>query len=93
MQIDLADLTKVMESAALAAGRAIMTIHSGGTAVQYKPDSSPVTEADEEAERLILAALKQHFPTIPIVAEEAVAAGDIPAVSYTHLTLPTICSV
>jgi 3'(2'), 5'-bisphosphate nucleotidase len=81
MQIDLADLTKVMESAALAAGRAIMAIHSGGPAVQYKPDSSPVTEADEEAERLILAALKQHFPTIPIVAEEAVAAGDIPDIS------------
>ncbi|MXN49087.1 3'(2'),5'-bisphosphate nucleotidase CysQ [Shinella kummerowiae] len=74
-------MAKVMESAALAAGRAIMTIHSGGPAVQYKPDSSPVTEADEEAERLILSALKQHFPTIPIVAEEAVSAGDIPDIS------------
>lgn len=81
MQIDLAKLTEVMESAALAAGRAIMAIHNGGTAVQYKPDSSPVTEADEEAERLILSALKRHFPAVPIVAEEAVAAGDVPDIS------------
>ncbi|MGQ3292310.1 MAG: 3'(2'),5'-bisphosphate nucleotidase CysQ family protein, partial [Shinella sp.] len=74
-------MAQVMESAALAAGRAIMAIHSAGPAVQYKPDSSPVTEADEEAERLILSALKQHFPAIPIVAEEAVAAGDVPDIS------------
>lgn len=81
MQIDLAKLAQVMESAALAAGRAIMAIHGAGPAVQYKPDSSPVTEADEEAERLIVSALKQHFPAIPIVAEEAVAAGDVPDIS------------
>jgi 3'(2'), 5'-bisphosphate nucleotidase len=81
MHIDLAELTEVMESAALAASRAIMAIHNRGPAIQYKPDSSPVTEADEEAERLILFALKRHFPAIPIVAEEAVAAGEVPDIS------------
>ena len=81
MQADLAELKQVMETAALAAGRAIMAIHSAGADVHYKPDRSPVTEADEEAERLILAALEQHFPTIPVVAEESVAAGHVPDIS------------
>ena len=78
MQPDPATLKQVMETAALSAGRAIMAIHRAGPDVQIKPDSSPVTEADEEAERLILADLRRHFPAIPIVAEEAVAAGHVP---------------
>lgn len=81
MRTDFSTLQQVMEGAVLAAGRAIMAIHSAGPDVQYKPDSSPVTEADEEAERLILAALVRHFPDIPVVAEEAVAAGRVPDVS------------
>ncbi|MEW9614308.1 3'(2'),5'-bisphosphate nucleotidase CysQ [Shinella sp. S4-D37] len=74
-------MRQVMESAALAAGSAIMAIHKAGADVQYKADRSPVTAADEEAERLILAALAQHFPDIPVVAEEAVAAGRVPDIS------------
>ena len=81
MQAETTDLRQVLESAALAAGRAIMAIHGAGPEVQIKPDSSPVTEADEEAERLILTALRQHFPAIPVVAEEAVAAGHVPDIS------------
>lgn len=81
MQPDLTELKHVMERAALAAGRAIMAIHSAGPDVQFKPDSSPVTEADEEAERVILSALEQHFAAIPVVAEEAVAAGHVPDIS------------
>ncbi len=81
MQAEATELKRVMESAALAAGRAIMTIHSAGPDVHFKPDSSPVTEADEEAERVILAALARHFPQIPVVAEEAVAAGQVPDIS------------
>lgn len=81
MQSDLEELRRVMEDAALAAGRAIMTIRGDGADVHYKLDSSPVTEADEEAERLILAALLTHFPAIPVVAEEAVAAGLVPDIS------------
>ncbi|WP_411035699.1 3'(2'),5'-bisphosphate nucleotidase CysQ [Shinella sp. BYT-45] len=81
MQPDAAELKRVMESAALAAARAIMAVHSAGPDVQYKPDSSPVTAADEEAERLILAAMVRHFPSVPVVAEEAVAAGLVPDIS------------
>lgn len=81
MQAETPELKRIMEVAALAAGRAIMAVHDAGADVHYKPDSSPVTEADEEAERLILEALAEHFPEIPVVAEEAVAAGRVPDIS------------
>jgi len=52
-------------------------------AVADKDDArrSQVTEADTKAEALILPALRELTPNIPIVAEEAVAAGDAPDVS------------
>jgi 3'(2'), 5'-bisphosphate nucleotidase len=81
MQANMMELGQVLESAALAAGSAIMAIYRAGADVQYKADASPVTAADEEAERLILAALAFHFPDIPVVAEEAVAAGRVPDIS------------
>ena len=46
-----------------------------------KADGSPVTIADEEAERYITARLKEIAPGIPIIGEEAVAAGTIPDIS------------
>ncbi|CAK7257411.1 3'(2'),5'-bisphosphate nucleotidase CysQ [Shinella sp. WSC3-e] len=81
MQANGMELRQVLESAALAAGAAIMAIHEAGADVQYKADRSPVTAADEEAERLILAALARHFPEVPVIAEEAVAAGRVPDIS------------
>ena len=81
MQAETTKLRQVLESAALAAGRAIMAIHRAGADIQYKSDQSPVTAADEEAERLILTALAEHFPEIPVIAEEAVAAGRVPDIS------------
>ncbi len=73
-------LIDVFTSAALDAGRAIMDVYRAGPTASYKADSSPVTEADEQAERIILAALRQAVPEIPVVAEEAVAAGRIPVI-------------
>ena len=62
------------------AGAAIMDIYATDFAVRGKADASPVTEADERAEALILPALASLTPDIPIVAEEAAAAGRIPSV-------------
>jgi 3'(2'), 5'-bisphosphate nucleotidase len=47
----------------------------------HKADGSPVTAADRAAEALIAAALSEIVPGIPVVAEEAVAAGNIPDLS------------
>lgn len=46
----------------------------------YKIDGSPVTDADRKAEVILLKALANVAPNIPVVAEEAAAAGHIPAV-------------
>ncbi len=71
----------LFETAALAAGRAIMEVFRAGAHVSFKADRSPVTEADRQAEVLILAALSRAYPDIPVVAEEAVAAGCVPDIS------------
>ncbi|WP_292349378.1 3'(2'),5'-bisphosphate nucleotidase CysQ [Mesorhizobium sp.] len=65
----------VFERLALDAGREVMRVFHEGCAVDRKSDSSPVTEADRESEKIILAGLRAAYPAIPCVAEEEVAAG------------------
>lgn len=65
--------------AAREAGEAILEVVRRGFEVESKRDSSPVTEADRAAELVILAALARAAPGVPIIAEEEVAAGRIPA--------------
>ena len=68
---------EIMAEIALAAGAVIMP-HFGIATASYKQDGSPVTNADAEAEAIILPALERLFPNVPIIAEEAVSAGIIP---------------
>ena len=58
-----------------AAGTLIMRHYRDGAAARIKDDWSPVTDADEEAEALILEALARDFPGVAVAAEEEVAAG------------------
>lgn len=69
-----------LSAIALKAGELIMQVYATDFDVSSKDDASPVTEADEKAEKLILAALTDLAPEIPVLAEEAVAAGDIPEI-------------
>lgn len=62
------------------AGRLIMEIYRTDFSVRGKDDASPVTEADEKAEALILPQLETLLENTPVVAEEAAAAGDLPSV-------------
>ncbi|MDZ4364994.1 3'(2'),5'-bisphosphate nucleotidase CysQ [Brevundimonas sp.] len=63
------------------AGAVILDIYGrADVGATDKGDGSPVTLADEAAEAVILAALARDFPDIPVVAEEAVAAGQCPDV-------------
>jgi 3'(2'), 5'-bisphosphate nucleotidase len=64
-----------------AAGNIILDIYATDFAVRKKSDASPVTEADDRAEAVILSALKTITPDIPVVSEEAASAGHIPEVS------------
>jgi 3'(2'), 5'-bisphosphate nucleotidase len=65
------DLARV----ALAAGPAIMEVYARASDAREKKDGSPVTLADERAEAIICAELSRIAPKIPMVAEEACAAG------------------
>jgi 3'(2'),5'-bisphosphate nucleotidase len=64
---------------ALSAGEEILKIYAEPFEVENKVDGSPVTKADAAAEEIILAGLAEKFPDIPVVAEEAVEAGNLPA--------------
>ena len=69
-----------MIDAALEAGKEIEAIYGAGCATYTKADGSPVTEADHRAEAIILSALAEAYPDIPVIAEEEACAGRIPQV-------------
>ena len=83
-KLDEHRLLQEIAEAAHAAGEAILEIVRVGFDVEHKQDSSPVTEADRAAELIILAALARAAPGIPVIAEEEVAAGRIPAHGETY---------
>jgi 3'(2'), 5'-bisphosphate nucleotidase len=72
-------ISKLVNLAVLA-GEAIIDIYETDFGSRVKADHSPVTEADEKAEAIILSGLRKLWPDIPVVAEEAAAAGHIPTV-------------
>lgn len=78
---DFATLRPAIALAARKAGAAIMAIYAQGFDAREKADASPVTDADEAAEAVILDALRALAPDIPVVAEEAVAQGGAPTVA------------
>ena len=83
----MSDYQRLLEDIAVAAreaGEAILEIVRRGFDVERKQDSSPVTEADRAAELIILAALARAAPGVPVIAEEEVAAGRIPAHGDTY---------
>jgi 3'(2'), 5'-bisphosphate nucleotidase len=68
------ELTKIMRSLSLTAGARIMEIYAADEFdVKVKSDESPVTIADEAADAIISAGLRQAFPEIPLVTEEQAA--------------------
>jgi 3'(2'), 5'-bisphosphate nucleotidase len=71
-------MAKALAEIAHEAGHVILRHYAGALKARAKPDSSPVTAADEEAEALILQRLNEFAPDIPVVAEEAAAAGIMP---------------
>jgi 3'(2'), 5'-bisphosphate nucleotidase len=81
--MDDASLLALAADLALQAGATILAIRARGFDTLRKADASPVTEADRAAEALILAGLRRATPEIPIIAEEAMAAGEAPTVGDT----------
>ncbi|MGR3792488.1 3'(2'),5'-bisphosphate nucleotidase CysQ [Vannielia sp. SX4] len=69
--MDFDRLVTVMRRLALEAGAKIMEIYEADDfEVKAKSDESPVTEADEAADALIGAGLREAFPDVLVVTEE-----------------------
>ena len=75
---ETAELIAPVLAAARRAGEVILRHYAAGVAVERKADASPVTAADRDAEAVILPVLADLLPGVPIVAEEEVAAGNMP---------------
>jgi 3'(2'), 5'-bisphosphate nucleotidase len=76
----LAEIANRLIDPVLKAGAVEMQHYEAGVTVEAKADASPVTAADREAEAILLAALAEIAPDSPVIAEEAVSEGRIPAI-------------
>ena len=72
MGLDVAnpDIAAELVDLAAAASRLILPLWKSGLVVTAKADESPVTEADQRGEALILAGLERLFPGVPVISEE-----------------------
>lgn len=77
---DYSDLLPELDATAKRAGEAILAIYRTDFDVERKADFSPVTQADLDAEAIILDVLRRLTPDIPIIAEEEASAGRLPEV-------------
>lgn len=69
----LSQLSQALLPTLYEAGDVIMAIHKRRISSRFKPDGSPVSEADEAAEALLLPAIAKAAPEIPIISEENAA--------------------
>jgi 3'(2'), 5'-bisphosphate nucleotidase len=77
---DLRAWLPAIEAVARQAGALVMQVYARPSVARSKADASPVTEADVLAEAAIARALARLTPHLPVVAEEAMAAGAAPVV-------------
>ena len=81
MTVQPSPLVQSLIELAIRAGQEIMSIYATDFSAKAKGDLTPVTEADEAAEKIILEGLVKIDPETPVISEEAAAAGNIPEVS------------
>ena len=60
-----------LNATAREAGAAILEVYATDFEVEHKSDTSPLTEADLRAHRVITARLSERYPDIPILSEES----------------------
>jgi len=75
-------MLRALAAIAYDAGAIVLSHYADEIVARHKEDTSPVTAADEEAERFILKRLAQLAPDVPVIAEEAVASGKIPKIGH-----------
>ena len=71
MHSDLAELIEQVVSISRLAGREILKIYNSNFEIETKADDSPLTAADRAAHELIVQALNELTPEIPVWSEES----------------------
>ena len=64
--IPIEEITAIAQKA----GDAIMEVYEKDFHIEYKDDTSPLTEADTLSNHIICSALEAQFPNIPLLSEE-----------------------
>jgi 3'(2'), 5'-bisphosphate nucleotidase len=87
MPLDSFSDARLLDALTAIVSRASAAILATGEApaLRLKADHSPVTAADDAAEAVILRELARVLPGVPVISEEAVARGDVPAVGATFI--------
>lgn len=67
----MSDPIPVLRSIAQKAEAAILAVYESEVQVDFKADSSPVTEADRRSHEVLVEGLEANFPGIPILSEES----------------------
>jgi 3'(2'), 5'-bisphosphate nucleotidase len=75
---EYARLLQPLAELAAAAGRCIQETAPSDFLTRSKADQSPVTAADEASEAILREGLGRILPGVPVIAEEGVAAGELP---------------
>ena len=81
--MNYSELVPVMRRLAIEAGNRIMEIYDADDFdVKLKSDDSPVTAADEAADALISAGLREAIPDVALVTEEQADSHDTQATRF-----------
>lgn len=72
-------IARLFADIASAAGVAAMEVYATDFQSRRKADSSPVSDADERAEEIILARLAAELPGVPVLAEETASRDGVAA--------------
>src|SRR5664279_841204 len=73
--IDRDAIAEIFAEIALEAAVAVMAVYAADSNARRKADGSPVCDADEAAEAIILQRLAARLPDFPVLAEEAASRG------------------
>ncbi|MGH6848267.1 MAG: 3'(2'),5'-bisphosphate nucleotidase CysQ [Methylocella sp.] len=76
LAIDRDAIADIFAEIALEAAVAVMAVYAGDSRARRKSDGSPVTDADDAAEAIIVNRLAMRLPNLPVLAEEAAGRGE-----------------
>lgn len=65
------DVLDTIKELSIVAGEEILKLFNKDISPEYKEDNSPVTEADKNANDIIVSGIKKEFPDMGILAEES----------------------